>query len=259
MLVRSIERGADAVIADLEDAVSQSCKGKARSIVESWFADLEPGAEAWVRVNSESRLLAEDLSVITRLDNIRGLVVPKAEVDLLSSLDLPSRLSLIPLIETPVGVLQLPDIAGMPGVLRLGLGASDLVATLGIDPKSALSALQPLMLQMVVVSAAAGIEPPLAPTSTDYRDLVSFEQSTGQLEKLGFGGRTAIHPAQVEVINRVFTPTEEEVAAARRLLDAGESAIHIADDGKMVDAAVLRSARRVLERAELYGTAARGG
>lgn len=258
MLARSTERGADGIIVDLEDAVSLSSKGEARSNVQSWFADLHAGVSAWVRVNSEPGLLADDLSVIAGLDNLRGVLVPKAELDLVSSIDVPEHVSLIPLIETPTGALQLEDITDMPGVARLGLGASDLVAALDIDPESALSALQPLMLQMVVVSAAAGIDPPLAPTATDYRDLLSFEQSTRHLKKHGFGGRTAIHPAQVEVINRVFTPTAEEVAAAQRLLDSKAPAIQIADDGSMVDAAVLRGARRVIERAELYGTAAPG-
>jgi len=114
----------------------------------------------------------------------------------------------------------------------------------------------PLRLQLVVASAAAGIAAPVGPTSTDFRDLDALRASTRALLRLGFRGRTAIHPAQVPVINEVFSPSPEEIEAARRLVTAYEDAerqgrgVLTDDHGRMVDVAVVRSARDVLARAE---------
>ena len=114
--------------------------------------------------------------------------------------------------------------------------------------------LLPLRLQVVMACAAAGIGAPVAPTSTDFRDLAAFRQSTQALVRLGFRARTAIHPAQVATINEVLSPSAQDVARARRLVAAFEAATSQGDavtrdeDGRMVDVAVVRAAREVLAR-----------
>ena len=141
----------------------------------------------------------------------------------------------------------------------LGLGEADLVAALGMEPSPDRRELTPIRVQLVVVSAATGIGAPIAPVSTHLDDLEGLERSTIELRRMGFGARTAIHPAQVPVINRVFTPEAKEVEQARRLLERAEEAASIGasnfvdDDGRFVDEAVLRSARRYLMLAEEYG------
>jgi citrate lyase subunit beta/citryl-CoA lyase len=144
----------------------------------------------------------------------------------------------------------------MPRVLRLAIGRADLAGELGlgVDPEG--DEFRPLLLQLVVASAAAGIAPPVAPTSTDFRDLGALRDSTERLLSLGFRGRSAIHPAQLETINAVFTPSAAAVARAERLVATFEAAeraglgVITDEDGRMVDVAVVRSARELLSRAE---------
>ncbi|MGZ8755492.1 MAG: HpcH/HpaI aldolase/citrate lyase family protein, partial [Acidimicrobiia bacterium] len=117
----------------------------------------------------------------------------------------------------------------------------------------------PLRMQLVVASAAAGSEPPLGPVSTNYRDLESLRDETRRLVRLGFGGRPAIHPAQVPVFNEVFIPSQADVHRAQRLVDLYESAISQGrgavtdEEGRMVDEAVVKIARRVIESARRPG------
>lgn len=125
-------------------------------------------------------------------------------------------------------------------------------------PSDSREELAPLRLQVVLASAAAGIGAPVGPTSTDFRDLLALRASTEALLRAGFRARTAIHPAQIPVINEVFSPSPEEVAQARRLVEAFEQspAGAMTDaDGRMADVAVVRSARELLSRA---GSAGRG-
>ena len=105
---------------------------------------------------------------------------------------------------------------------------------------------------VVFASAAAGIKPPIAPVSTNFRDLDAFRESTKELARLGFVGRACIHPGQVAVANEVFTPGPAEVETARRLVgrwDFAGAGVAVDDDGHFVDEAVVRQARLLLARA----------
>jgi citrate lyase subunit beta/citryl-CoA lyase len=110
-------------------------------------------------------------------------------------------------------------------VWQLGLGELDLCAEVGIEPSADERELLPIRVQVVLASAAAGLDPPIGPVSTDFRDLAALRRSTDALRRLGFGSRWAIHPAQVPVINQVFTPSPEQVKAARRLVERYDSAL----------------------------------
>ncbi|HEU4568924.1 MAG TPA: CoA ester lyase [Marmoricola sp.] len=256
-------RGADALIADFEDAVSHPAKDAARAAVGSWLREpgRSDGPACWVRINAESAA-ADVEAVVCR--SLHGVVVPKAEVDLLELVDEeisqrereigvePGTIGVLPLVETAQGLLDVARLARAPRVRRLGIGEADLIAELGLAPGPDRDELAPLRLQVVVASAAARIAAPVAPTSTDFRDLDHFAATSRSLQALGFRGRTAIHPAQVAVINEVFTPRPEEVVAARALVQAFEQAgsgVLVDERGRMVDAAVVRSARQVLELA----------
>ena len=258
-------RGADALILDLEDAVPVARKELARETVARWLGEQRSGtAELWVRINPGSA--AADIAACVTA-GVTGLVAPKAEAGLLAEVDellaareamlgLPRRqFAVLALIETAAGLLSAPEVAAAGRVVRVGLGEVDLAAELGLAPSESRE-LTPLRLQVVVASAAAGIAAPVGPTSTDFRDLDALRASTRALLRLGFRGRTAIHPAQVPVINDVFSPGAEQVETARRLVAAYEDAERrgtgvITDDhGRMVDVAVVRSARDLLARAE---------
>jgi citrate lyase subunit beta / citryl-CoA lyase len=261
--------GADAIIADLEDSVHPRMKGVARRAVAGWLAGRPRGAdvgtaEIWVRVNPGS--LAEDLDAVVGA-GLRGVVLPKAEPGALATLgelltrrererDLPpGRLAVQPVIETARGLLAVAELASAPRVVRLGVGEADLAAELGADLRADPEVLGPLRLQLVVASAAAGIAAPVGPASIDFHDLGALRTSTEGLFRLGFRGRTAIHPAQVPCINEVFTPSAEQVARARAQILAFEAAaaagigVITGPDGTMADPAVLRSARDVMARA----------
>lgn len=254
-------RGADALIVDLEDGVAVPDKDRARTDAAAWLSRQVPGtAQLWCRINAET--LADDIHAVA-LPALLGVVVPKAEPESLAVVDsllthaeqkigLPlGDLRVLPLIESARGLLLALDVARSPRVVRLGLGEADLAAELGMRPGPDRAEMAPLRLQVVVASAAAGIGRPVAPTSTDFRDLDAFRISGQALLRLGFRGRTAIHPAQLPVIHEVFTPSEDEILAAEELLArfaaVGGGVITDAA-GKMVDLAVVRSAREVLER-----------
>ena len=257
-------RGADALLLDLEDAVAPQAKAAARDLVGGWIHDHpELGDTVWLRITAENP--AADLEAITA--PIAGVMVPRAESSLLAEVDrlLAAResglgipaggLAVIPLIETARGLLSALELASAPRVLRLAIGRADLAGELGlgVDPEG--PEFRTLLLQLVIASSAAGIAAPVAPTSTDFRDLEALWESTEQLLHLGYRGRTAVHPAQLAVINEVFTPSPDEVHRAQRLVDAFEAAerdgsgVTTDENGRMVDVAVVRSARNTLERA----------
>ena len=256
-LSRALERGADELIVDLEDAVPVRGKDAARSAVAGWLADLvDPVAAVWVRVNPGA-LREVDVRAIASAPALRGLVTAKTEtVEELVALDrlltgLGSRACVVPLLESAAAVLRAPALAAAPRVHRLQLGEADLRVDLGVRPGPDEVEMLHVRSAVVVASAAAGIAPPIAPVSTDFRDLDAFRTSTAALARLGFVGRACIHPAQVAVANAVFTPSEAEVGEARALLAAFEAAgagIAVDARGRMVDEAVARHARLVLAR-----------
>jgi citrate lyase subunit beta/citryl-CoA lyase len=270
MLEKARGRGADALIVDLEDAVAHAAKEAGRRTAAAWLeevADWE--GECWVRVNPDEDVLQDDVAAVVR-PGLTGIVLPKtASPDEMEALDhlirraeatagLPARsVRVVALIETATGLLEVGRIARMPRVSHLSLGEYDLAADLGMEPGPDRSELDPVRVWMVVASAAADLPPPVAPASIEFRDLEVLRASTHALRRLGFGGRTAIHPAQVPVINDVFTPSDDEVKEARALVERFEAAAAagsgvITDEkGRMVDRAVVRAARRTLEFARL--------
>ena len=266
LLARATARGADALILDLEDAVPAARKEFARQTLAGWLTGLgDTACEFWVRVNPA--LASDDIAAVVTA-RVTGVVVPKAEPDLLGQLDrllreqervigiAAGRFRLLPLIETARGLTLASALAAAPRVARLGFGEADLAAELGLRPGPERAELIPLRLQLVVASAARGIAPPVGPTSLDFRDLASLRDSTSGLLRLGFRARTAIHPAQIATINQVFTPAEADVARARGIIAAFEAAqnagsgVIVDEDGTMLDTAVVRSAREVVARGE---------
>jgi citrate lyase subunit beta/citryl-CoA lyase len=258
-LAGALTRGADALIADVEDAVAPAHKEQAREHVRAWLDAGPPGGpQRWVRINADT--LAADLGAVVTTA-LTGVVVPKSEPGQLADVDAllgkleaeqglaAGSVAVLPLLESAAGLLRVAEIAAAPRVLRLGLGEVDLAADLGVGLDEERTILNPLRLQVVVASAAAGISRPVAPTSTAFRDLEAFRRSAETLRRQGFRGRTAIHPGQLAVIHEVFTPSADEVAAARDQLarfDGASRGGFVDTDGTFVDLAVIRNAREVL-------------
>jgi citrate lyase subunit beta/citryl-CoA lyase len=262
-LAKCLDRGADFVIVDLEDAVAPGNKAQGRQITSEWIrANHERADEIWVRVNNGPEL-SDDLQAAVTL-SIAGIVFPKCDnVEALNGLDFvlsnierslgiqERSVGVSALIETAEGVLNAREIAGGPRVNRLQVGEFDLRADLGVELGPDERELLYVRSLVVLVSAAARINPPVAPVSTDFKDLDRFRETTKSFARMGYVGRACIHPAQITIANEVFTPTDEELDAARVLIEQYESAgggVITDRQGHMVDEAVIRSARRVISR-----------
>ncbi|MFE2757298.1 HpcH/HpaI aldolase/citrate lyase family protein [Actinosynnema sp. NPDC059335] len=249
-LAKAAGRGADALIVDLEDAVALRAKGAAREAAAAYLA----GGRAWVRVNADA--LAEDVAAVADAPGLAGLVVPKAEPALLAEVDrlLGRRpVPVVALLETARGIRDVDAVASAPRVVRLGVGEADLAAELGLRPDDRRTEMWPLRSAIVVASAAAGLPAPIGPVETAVRDEARLRAGTELLLRQGFRARTVLTPAQLPVVNAVFSPSPEEVAAARRvvaLLAEAGSGVAVDEHGRFIDAAVARSAREVLDRAD---------
>lgn len=265
-LAKADQRGADALILDLEDGVATTSKDAAR---RGAAAHLAAGSRTprWVRVNADT--LAQDVAAVAA-PALAGIVLAKAEPDRLeeadaalsaseSRLDLPAgAFEVVALVESAAGLRAVDTLARAARVVRLALGEADLAAELGVEPSADARELLPARMAVVTASAAAGIAAPTASVSTDFTDLDRLRSGTEALRRMGFRARAAIHPAQVAVINEVFRPDPEAVARARALVDAYEAAVArgegvvVGEDGEMIDLAVVRPARALLEHAALY-------
>lgn len=265
-------RGADAVIVDLEDGVAPGRKAVARETAAEWLSRQDSTAgEIWIRVSGAK--VAADVE-LAHFPCVTGVILPKALVESLRELDLAlmqqehdvgrvSPLQVIPLIETATALESVAAIAALPRVSRFGIGRADLFADLGIDATLVSATdLAALWLRVVVASAASGIDAPIAPVETTVRrdeDGASMDQrlesTTRRFFALGFRARTAVHPNQVDTINKVFTPTAAEIREARKRVEWFEQAaragagVVVDDQGAIVDEAVVRIARQTLRRA----------
>ena len=271
VLAKALGRGADALIIDLEDAVAPAAKDVARGIVRDFLAGLPAAGagdvEIWVRVNGDG-VAGHDIESVAHAA-VTGFCLAKAEsvedvdaaaeacgrAEIRLGLD-PGTFSLAPLLESASAVLDARAIAGAsPRVVRLQVGEADLRADIGVTLGPDERELLYVRSSVVLASAAAGIEPPVGPVSTNFRDLEALRESTEALARLGYQGRACIHPAQAAVVNEVFTPSGDELAAARILVERYDAAlsngegVFTDENGRMVDLAVVRQARRTLSLA----------
>jgi citrate lyase subunit beta/citryl-CoA lyase len=256
---KALRSSADGVILDLEDSVPAAEKAVALGHVIDFLSEQNTGiaaAEIWVRVNNQPGLLEEELTALAGSDRLAGVTLPKVEDPAVFDRNdqlLAEQSGVIALIESASGALATPEIASHPRVHRLGLGEMDLIADLRMDPSPGRHELTSIRVNVVVASAAARIEQPIGPVSVDIDDEPGLVRSTEELRRLGFGGRSAIHPRQVEVINKVFTPTQPEIDQAedlvRSLSEATEqgNGVFVDAQGRMIDEAVVRGAHQILE------------
>jgi citrate lyase subunit beta/citryl-CoA lyase len=249
---KALGSGADAIILDLEDAVPVGAKDAARDDVRTFLTELTSSAvQTWVRINDGDRG-RDDLRALSNIAALSGIVIPKANPDTLATLHAQApRIALLPLIESASAVTDATAIGRADGVRTLAIGEVDLAADLGLGDAVPDAALWALRMQVVVASAAAQRAAPLGPVVRDIDDLERVEALARQLRHAGFGAMQTIHPNQVPIVKAVFTPTADEFAAAQRTLQQAEhanSGVFVGDDGRMIDEAVLRSARRLLDR-----------
>jgi citrate lyase subunit beta/citryl-CoA lyase len=243
---KACNAGADAVILDLEDAVSPATKNAARDAVSSW---LSTGARAYVRMNSAATpWFDDDLRALRQHANLLGIVVPKAEsaASLRAIADGLPAAAVLPLIETAAGFGSLQDIARSPKVRCLLFGTLDFQVDMGIRGDG--DALLYFRSQLTLVSKLAGIGAPVDGVTTSIDDGRLIESETRRARDLGFRGKLCIHPRQVAHVHDAFAHGEEEIAWAKRVLHAVETSDGAATtvDGKMVDLPVILKARDIL-------------
>lgn len=259
---KALDAGADAVIVDLEDAVTASRKDAARAALRDFVAAWESrGAQApsvQVRVNAiGSSWHDADLAAIADLPASFGLRLPKTQ----SSEDVAGVREAVPgravhaLLESALSIERAFEIACC-GVSSIATGEADLRAELGVPAGPAGEAgLTWSRSRVVNASAAAGLPAPMMAVHADVGDLDGLEVSCRSGRALGFGGRTAVHPRQIEVIRRAFTPDAAEIARARNIIERVRSAAvdgagaFLLDDGTFVDIAMVRAAKRIVAAA----------
>jgi len=266
--------GADAIVLDLEDAVPLAEKKAARNMVRMALSQIE-GPLRYVRVNGASTgLLEDDLSEIFCSD-LEGVMIPKVETaeelihvdSIISRLEYKHRITegkieIKPILETAKGVLRSYEILerSPKRVRRAGLGGGDLMREIGTRFGQKMLETDGLELQyarshIVLASKAAGREPPIDTVYINIQDLKGLEQEAQLARRLGFQGKVAIYPTQVEVINRVFTPSVEEISYARKVITAFEeaeakgSAAFIVN-GSFADIAFVEKARSIIKEFE---------
>lgn len=264
--------GADALICDLEDSVAPSQKGAARDLVSGWLdkaANVPPAL--FVRINPLDTGLAEaDLAAVVK-PGLAGIMLPKAtgshDIATVSAMIDPleraagieqNSIKIIVLAtETPAAMFALGSYApAHPRLIALTWGAEDLGAALGVtsnkeDDGSWTFPFQVARAQCLFAAANAGVAP-IESIHSDFRDIAGLERVGRASRRDGFLGQMAIHPAQVEMINRCFTPTVEEVEEAHRIINAfaaNPDAGTLGIDGKMYDIPHLKAARKILAAA----------
>jgi citrate lyase subunit beta/citryl-CoA lyase len=246
--------GADVVVLDLEDAIPPGAKDTARDHVTTWLG--QTSALCAVRVNAAGTPWHDaDLATLAelRVGTPRVVLLPKAESpDAVRTVvnALPSGSTVVALVETALGLARASDIACVPGVARLALGAYDLAAQLGVDPDHR-PALAGARSQLVLASAIGGLEGPIDGVSGDVRDVARLVEDITMSSALGFAGKLCIHPRQVAPAQTALAPTPENVAWAERVLAAAagsDDGVVVVDD-RMVDAPVVARARRIASRA----------
>lgn len=268
---------ADVLIYDLEDAVPHREKHAARQIVK--HAVKQNAAKrktVFVRINDRTTpYYTEDLADIVR-PGLSGIILPKAEADddvrhLQRTLDaleeergIPREaIEIVPLIESARGLVNAMAVAASGTRVKcLAFGAVDFALDVNAHLTREGKEIWYARSQLVVSSRAAGIESPIDSVFTDIVDEEGLRQDIQFARQLGFQGKLAIHPRQLEPMNERFAPTEEEIKEAQEMVDAfaraeaaGAAAVQV--NGKMVDYPVAERARRLLKQAELSGEKAR--
>jgi citrate lyase beta subunit len=252
---KALATGADAVVIDLEDAVPPGEKAAARAAVLA-----RPAAPAGVALGVRMNPLATpegiaDLAALLGAEAPDFVMLPKTESA--EELRVVHRAfarharapRLVALIESAEGLARAGAIAAEPGCAAVGLGAVDLAAELGCQV-----AWEPLLAHraaLVAAAARAGGRGVVDVPFLALDDEAGLAEETRRVQALGFTGKLAIHPRQVATIQSVLTPPPEQVAWARRVVEAFEAAAGgvCVVDGKMVDVPVQRAALRVLARA----------
>lgn len=261
------DKGADAIILDLEDAVAPSQKDLARTLIAGAIPQVNRnGADVVVRVNRPWRMLVRDIEaavipgvaalMLTKVDSPEHIAAVAEIVDELEAeRGLPAgKIKFIVLVETAAGFFRIEQIARCHRrIVGLSLGSEDFAADVGMqsDPEGLFYPKQ----HTIFAARAAGILPMgFVGSIADFRDQEAFRAIVRRSRRLGFLCASAVHPLQVQVLNEEFAPSEAEVDRAEKMIAAYDEAYAkglgaVQFEGAMIDVPVVNRARSVVSRA----------
>jgi citrate lyase subunit beta/citryl-CoA lyase len=259
-------RGADCIQLDLEDSVPASQKDAARKLVPAAAKRVRRGGgDVVVRINSPYEVTVKDLE-FSICEDVDGIALTKTQSaehvkridDLVSELELkrglrPGHTRLIAMIETPAAFFQMPAIAQASARLAaMNIGGEDFALENGMEPTEE-TLLMPKQ-QMIFAARSGGLMPlGFIASVAAFGDWDAFGRMVRRSRQFGFMGAGCIHPGQVPIVNREYSPSPDEAAFARRVIEESEKAeaagrASFAIDGKMIDVPVVERARRLLAR-----------
>lgn len=271
MITKSITLGVDSICMDMEDGTAVNKKAEARLTIAKALGELDFGAsEKLARINSVgSGWEREDIESVLpyRPD---GIVIPKVEsfdqvewaAKIIEAAELKfgwpmNSIRVLIGVETAKGILNLREIAAHPRLDAIIFGGEDFAASIGATrTKDAVELLYAR--EAVVVACAANDLQAIDIVTIDYRDLEALKIESQFGAGLGFSGKQVIHPNQVSVVQEAFTPSEDAIAYARRIVETFEASQKegkgaYALDGRMIDMPLLKNAQKVLARAKAAG------
>lgn len=271
MITKSITLGVDSICMDMEDGTAVNKKAEARATIAKALQELDFGAsEKLARINSVGSGWEKDDIEAVLPHKPDGIVIPKVEsfeqvewadriiedAELKNGWQVNSIRILIG-VETAKGILNLKEIAAHPRLEAVIFGGEDFAASIGATrTKDAVELLYAR--QAVIVACAAFDLQPIDIVTIDYKDLEALKVESEFGARLGFSGKQVIHPNQVPVVQEAFTPSDEAISYARRIIETfeasqkeGKGAYSL--DGKMIDMPLLKNAQKVLARATAAG------
>lgn len=272
-IAKSLTLGVDCICMDMEDGVALNRKAEARVTIAKALRELDFGkSEKLARINSVgSGFEKNDIEAVLP-HRPAGIVIPKVESleqirwgsGVIESAELKygwplNSIRMLVGVETPKGILNLKEIASHPRLDGIIFGGEDFAASIGARRTREATELLYARQAVVTTCAAFGLQA-IDIVSIDFKDLDALRVESEFGAQLGYSGKQVIHPAQVEPVQRAFTPGEEAIAHARRIVEAYEASLKegkgaFALDGRMIDMPLVKNARKVLERARAAGKA----
>ncbi|KAI9015538.1 Pyruvate/Phosphoenolpyruvate kinase-like domain-containing protein [Hyaloraphidium curvatum] len=265
-LQSSLKSAADTIVYDLEDGVAINRKGEAREKVFNALETFDIGKrEKAVRINSVgSGLEVDDLSVILRSKNLRAIVIPKVQsasdvlfvarmIDAVAPESNRQNVRLLAAIESAMGILNLREIStSEPRMDGLIFASEDYCADVHCTRTPSRTEMQYARQALVTHAAAFGLQA-IDLVCVDYQNDATLEEECNEGRQWGFTGKQAIHPRQVDIIQRVFAPSSKDVEYAKRIVDGFDEFVRkgvgaFTLDGKMIDAPVVKWAQKIIAR-----------
>jgi citrate lyase subunit beta / citryl-CoA lyase len=247
---KSVLLEADSLIFDLEDSVPEGAKRRARDLLSSLLNELDWGArELCVRINRTNEGYSnEDLEAVSKMEKISSIVLPKIEFDSSRVYERTGKM-IIALIETSRGLVHLRDIAESKGLVAISFGPQDYANSVRGNVSYYSSN---IFIRTAIVAAARSNDlDPIDGVYFDLANLAGFRAEAISAHELGYSGKQVVHPSQIEVANGVFSPSEEELLEARRIVEIYENASKestgaLRVNDRLIDAVHYRRAKDIL-------------